>query len=110
VASFSLLEFVLTPDDLDRSETVAALVAILIPCVLPLICFERGRGFRVVTAASVGYGLIVAAWGMGAVMGPVAVLQAVALLNVSTVPFRARSLGAATASSVSPPPREPARS
>jgi hypothetical protein len=105
VASFLLLEFVIIPDDLDRLETVAALVAILIPCLLPLLCFERGRGFRGVTMASIAYGLVVAAWGLGAVMGPVAVLQAAALLDVSTVRSRARSLSAAAPARLTPTPR-----
>ena len=105
VASFLLLEFVIVPDDLDQPETLAALVAIAIPCALPLLCLERGRGFRVVTLVSIAYGLVVAAWGLGAVMGPVAVLQAAALLDVSTVRSRARSLSAATPTRLTPTPR-----
>ena len=105
VASFLLLEFVIIPDDLDQPETLAALVAIGIPCALPLLCLERGRGFRVVTMVSIAYGLVVAAWGLGAVMGPVAVLQAAALLDVSTVRSRARSLSAAAPTSLTPTPR-----
>ena len=105
MASFLLLEFVIIPDDLDQPETLAALVAIVIPCALPLLCLERGRGFRGVTMASIAYGLVVAAWGLGAVMGPVAVLQAAALLDVSTVRSRARSLSAAAPTSLTPTPR-----
>jgi hypothetical protein len=56
MASFLLLEFVIIPDDLDQPETLAALVAIVIPCALPLLCLERGRGFRVVTMVSIAYG------------------------------------------------------
>jgi hypothetical protein len=79
LTTFLLLEFAIIPNDLDGSETVAALVAVLIPCVLPVICFERRRGFRAVTAVSVLYGIVLAAWGLGAVMIPVAVLQTAAL-------------------------------
>jgi hypothetical protein len=105
VASFLLLEFVMIPDDLDQPETLAALVAIVIPCALPLLCLDRGRGFRVVTMVSIAYGLVVAAWGLGAVMGPVAVLQAAALLDVSTVRSRARSLSPAAPTRLTPTPR-----
>ena len=54
---------------------------------------------------SIAYGLVVAAWGLGAVMGPVAVLQAAALLDVSTVRSRARSLSAGAPTSLTPTPR-----
>jgi hypothetical protein len=82
LTTFGLLEFVIIPNDLDDAETVAALIAILIPCLMPLVCFQRGRGFRRVTAVSIAYGLVLASWGLGAVMLPVAVLQAVALLEL----------------------------
>jgi hypothetical protein len=82
LTTFGVLEFAVIPDDLDGAETVAALIAIVIPCLMPLVCLRRGRGFRSVTAVSIAYGLVLASWGLGAVMLPVAVLQAAALLEL----------------------------